>query len=446
MRRFSIFSVAAGSLAFLYLGCTQDFGEFEPNDGTGAAGAAASTSTGTGNENIGGEFTTSSSTASSSSSGSGAGGPCSSDADCNDSNTCTTDACVSNECSVVALPDGPIPGVVDMPDDCVDALCQAGVSESVPDDTEVPDDRKDCTVDSCVSGVPMFAPAREGTDCSAGICDAQGQCVGCVVAGDCGDSTFCLTWECNGGVCNADEKPNNTVVPDAEQVPGDCQETRCNGNGGTKSVTDNGDLPDDANPCTNDACSQGNPTHTFKAPGTVCNGTDVCNGTGTCVDCVDAGDCTGPAQCVNQVCVCSVTCQTLGLTCGTAPDGCGGTLNCNDNIKNGTETDVDCGGGFGCTVKCANGDLCVAASNCVNNFCADGVCCNNACNTSCRSCSLAGSVGTCSLLPVKQDDTAPVCSGAMTCDGAGTCKKDMGQPCGAGSECASGVCTSNSCT
>ena len=40
---------------------------------------------------------------------------------------------------------------------------------------------------------------------------------------------------------------------------------------------------------------------------------------------------------------------------------------CTDNVKNGTETDVDCGGS--CPTKCHTGDKCKVASDCDTSIC-----------------------------------------------------------------------------
>ena len=45
---------------------------------------------------------------------------------------------------------------------------------------------------------------------------------------------------------------------------------------------------------------------------------------------------------------------------------------CNDNIKNGLETDVDCGGGI--CAACASGKVCGALSDCVSKVCVMGKC------------------------------------------------------------------------
>ena len=64
------------------------------------------------------------------------------------------------------------------------------------------------------------------------------------------------------------------------------------------------------------------------------------------------------------------------------PDAPGTTPICTDGIKNGTETDVDCGGGS--CPRCATGKTCASRNDCASARCAGGTCqtCTNA-NTDC---------------------------------------------------------------
>ena len=48
------------------------------------------------------------------------------------------------------------------------------------------------------------------------------------------------------------------------------------------------------------------------------------------------------------------------------------TANCKDGIKNGAETDVDCGGT--CASKCSVGQACAIAADCLTGACSAGVC------------------------------------------------------------------------
>src|SRR4051794_9615794 len=57
--------------------------------------------------------------------------------------------------------------------------------------------------------------------------------------------------------------------------------------------------------------------------------------------------------------------------------------NCNDNIKNGDETDVDCGGGL-CTT-CNSGKACRLATDCRSKLCLDGACLAAACDDKTRN-------------------------------------------------------------
>ena len=74
---------------------------------------------------------------------------------------------------------------------------------------------------------------------------------------------------------------------------------------------------------------------------------DGCGGTLSC------GSCTAPATCVNNVCTtCTpTTCAAQGKNCGTIPDGCGGTLTCGTctapQTCGGGGTPNVCGGGGG---------------------------------------------------------------------------------------------------
>ncbi len=57
---------------------------------------------------------------------------------------------------------------------------------------------------------------------------------------------------------------------------------------------------------------------------------------------------------------------------GGGSGGGGGVPSCTDNLRNGTETDVDCGGS--CPTHCALGKTCSLGSDCVTPSCVGGVC------------------------------------------------------------------------
>src|SRR5262249_1721919 len=133
-------------------------------------------------------------------------------------------------------------------------------------------------------------------------------------------------------------------------------------------------------------------------------------------------------------------------------------------IKNGDETDIDCGGScpdcalgraclidpdcvgtafcsqMVCTAKYQDGNACSASVQCISGYCVDGGCCNTACNGPCQACSTVKKVaadGTCANILFDQDPDGECTDGA--CDGNGVCKLDNGQPCLVGADCLSGI-------
>jgi hypothetical protein len=134
--------------------------------------------------------------------------------------------------------------------------------------------------------------------------------------------------------------------------------------------------------------------------------TDVDCGGASCAKCGTGKTCNGASDCVSAVCTGTpATCQAAtctdlvkngnesdidcgGATCSKCPAGktCGGASDCQsgvcsgtcqaptcaDLVKNGTETDVDCGGS--CSAKCANGRGCSVSADCQSNYCGAGTC------------------------------------------------------------------------
>lgn len=130
-----------------------------------------------------------------------------------------------------------------------------------------------------------------------------------------------------------------------------------------------------------------------------------------------------------------VSCESIGATCGQVLDNCGNPLPCDNGEQDGTETDVDCGGGGNCAELCPSGRMCEAPEDCEDGFCADGVCCTEECSADCMTCES----GSCN--PVQNGVEDPgACEGTMVCDGSGECKLAPGEPCTTDTECASNFC------
>ncbi|MBI5536645.1 MAG: hypothetical protein HY898_28255 [Deltaproteobacteria bacterium] len=124
---------------------------------------------------------------------------------------------------------------------------------------------------------------------------------------------------------------------------------------------------------------------------------------GSCKKCAIGDDCTKGTDCVDGVC------STSTKKCVAA--------SCTDTVKNGTETDVDCGGT--CTTKCAAGKDCNG----------DGDCVTGKCNAS-KKCAGAA----CDDTILNGDETDVDCGGSCPtkCSDTKKCKID--------GDCGSGFC------
>jgi hypothetical protein len=155
----------------------------------------------------------------------------------------------------------------------------------------------------------------------------------CKDPSDCpGKETECQTRTCDGNLCGIGFKPSGLSV--ASQFAGDCQKIVCDGQGALAQQVDDTDLPDDSNPCTQDVCTAGAPSHPASAFGTSCGGALTCDNKGQCTGCAGPGDCPGA----------DTDCQTRSCTstvCGFIykPSGTVVTMqtpaDCKQNVCNG---------------------------------------------------------------------------------------------------------------
>ncbi len=109
---------------------------------------------------------------------------------------------------------------------------------------------------------------------------------------------------------------------------------------------------------------------------------------------------------------------------GMGATGGGGGGECDNSIKDGSETDVDCGGAQ--CPACADGLDCNESGDCTSGHCADDICCDAPCDGVCEACSAAntsGADGTCADIPSGLNPDGE-CS--IVCDGAGACQCGSG--------------------
>ena len=257
----------------------------------------------------------------------------------------------------------------------------------------------------------IFAPidySKESAD--AGSCSGELGCLG---------STECRTVICHGATC---ESFNSAVDRPIAQNNHDCTKRQCDGNGNVVDVRDPGDIPEnDGNACTVEDCDEG--TSPFAAAG---------------------------AACPNGAC-----------------DGLGHCATCDDGLRDGNETDVDCGGPNcpGCDGELCSGD----PADCQSGHCVDGVCCTTACDKKCDACAVSYTgvpSGMCAPVVLgKQHGTsctelggcgvANLCAcedgvknqseTAVDCGGICAAGCSVGAPCTEALDCKSGVCTSKVC-
>jgi hypothetical protein len=412
---------------------------------------------------------------------------------------CQARTCDAGACGQDFAPNG-TPILAQQPGDCQLAVCDGnGGPATIPDDGDTPVDGNDCTNDLCTNGTPSHSNVPVGTACGpnhALQCNAAGQCAGCTSAAQCGADTSCMTWSCANQLCSQSLTLAGTPLPVAEQTPGDCLQSQCNGSGGVQYVPDDADLPPaDSFQCTDDLCVSGSPQHPFSPLDTPCaeTGGSVCDGNGVCVEC------NSPGQCANQGTVCqSATC--VGHACGLANtdsgtpapagaqtagdctvvlcDGSGGTTTAadpNDPLVDGNPCTLDacdgttptndplpagtpCGSGLECNAAGAciglhkpDGDPCGGNGECQSTHCVDGVCCGALCDAACSACSAAktgGTDGVCAPIPSGQDPDVE-CGSTNTCNGAGACALECGAtptppaascPAECTGGCAAGIC------
>jgi hypothetical protein len=103
-----------------------------------------------------------------------------------------------------------------------------------------------------------------------------------------------------------------------------------------------------ADPCMRAECVNGGCSERI-AERAACsaNGGNVCNAQGQCVGCIENGDCPSGA-CLDSMCV------------------------CDDGIKNGDETGIDCGGSR--CGPCSAGTTCAENSDCIGGTCTTDIC------------------------------------------------------------------------
>ncbi len=343
---------------------------------------------------------------------------CLSAASCPGADTsCATRACVAGVCRFTfTAADASVP--TQTPGDCRENRCDGdGGIAAMPLDSDRPNDNNPCTDDVCVQGQARHPPRMTGLSCSTGadICDGDGGCVQCVSASTCpGVDSECAVRSCTRGRCGFTSLDAGTVL--ASQTAGDCQERRCDGDGGVASVARDSDVRDAGSVCARYGCSGGVQTTALADAGTACGTGLFCDATGACTGCSQPSDCPGSdTECRSRTC-------TAGL-CGFADVDAG--------VATPTQVVGDCrerrcNGSGGFVNQPLDSDLPDAGP--------------------CRSVSCSSGLPTFNSLPLDSACTA-LDGGSGVCDGNTLCVQcNVAAQCpGVDDTCRTRSCTSNTC-
>ncbi len=209
---------------------------------------------------------------------------CLANADCNDTNACTNDSCVSGQCLQVANSNPCDDGLF-----CtVNDTCSNGTCDGAENCTIAPNLVCSETTNTCVECLTVENCADDGNECTDTVC-VSGACQDVNNTAPCNDGDICTTDDsCLNGVCGGNEA---------------CPTQFCNpSNGACVECLTAAICSDDADVCTDKACVSG-----------------VCQQVNNTASCDDGFFCT-----INDSC--------LGGVCG-GDDACLPTETCDEDLN-----------------------------------------------------------------------------------------------------------------
>jgi len=290
-----------------------------------------------------------------------------------------------------------------------------------------------CAPYQCATTACKTTCTTTAADCTSGNTCTAMSCGKIPVGGTCSSG---LDADCASGHC-----VNNVCCNSA--CTGTCTSCSLTGSVGTCSPIPAGSPPLVASQCPMAAAS-------------TCGNDGMCDGAGACHKYANGTQCAGPACMSTTTALSARACDGAG-TCGAATPLPCGKYTC-DSTANACRTScsasTDCVSPNICNATICTlkpiGTACTTAGECDSGFCAQGFCCNNACTGTCKSCAIAGNVGTCSNVPGGtaptpatqcSTTTSTTCGTDGMCDGAGACRLWVN-----GTQCAAATCTGSTQT
>jgi len=260
-----------------------------------------------------------------------------------------------------------------------------------------------------VGGKPKLNPGDACTataDCASGVCSSADHiCCDSDCAGTCESCVGTKTGKANGA-CNP--------LPAGSNADNDCAPG--------------------ATTCGTTGSCDGNRKCAFAAATTPCTGSSSCSGsqlTTTPAACDGKGTCV-PGTPAVSACPGGVTCMSA-TAC--LPSSCSADTSC----TSGSYCDL---GTHTCTAKKDLGGACSGTNQCTSGFCADGVCCNNACGGTCEACvktKTGVSDGHCAAVSSGTDPDSECAADGTACGHTGLCNQNGGSGGGACAYTSSGT-------
>lgn len=323
---------------------------------------------------------------------------------------------------------------------CLALTCSNGIVDTVESDL-------DCggSCAPCLDGAGCY----DGSDCESGVC-RSGQCDtptcedgvlnGDETDVDCG-GTKCAPCP-NGKHCATGADCDNGVCVSGLCVTGSCTDGVLNGDeadvdcGGACSPCEADQLCSSSEDCVSGACVaiSGGVQRCSEAR---CDD-GIFNGRETDVDCggPDCAACADGARCSTRIDCESVVCDRATNTCSPST--------CTDDVRNGAESDVDCGGDC---VTCVEGMRCSNDTDCASGLCLE---------FQCRAATCTDSRKNGNESDVDCGGGCPGCELGRSCSSGADCRSAecdgvclpgaAGRPCSVDDECRSGSCVDDVCT